>query len=541
MMRTHRYFILNLILISLFGNALFVHAQAKRKDIGKLVFERSCFDVIHYEIQVKLSPSEKFIHGSNNIEFKMLEASTKIQLDYTKSMNLDSAKYMGESIAFKRKGNIVLFDFPNGLLKNSTYSLLLYFSGKPLEAKLAPWDGGFVWHKDKNGYDWVGLACEGLGASAWLPCKDHWSDEAEGADITLIVPRNLTGVSNGKLIDEKIVDSAFKAFHWRVVNPINNYNISINVGLYVNLKDTFSGINKLPLSYYVLDYNQAAAEKHFLQVHGMLEAFEHYFGQYPFKDDSYKLVETPYLGMEHQSCIAYGNNYKNNNFGFDFIIIHESGHEWYANNITASDAADMWIHESFTTYAEALYLEYKSNKTTSIEYLLGQKKKIVSKHPMQGPRSVFYHGRTDSDIYYKGTWMLHTMRSILNNASICFACLTEMNAVYFHKIVCTEQIIQFFNKYTRYNWDLFFKQYLYKSSIPELEIKQSILNNGKISYSICLESDIKDLNIPINIKLANGEVIGIVVSDKPIVIELDNRFDLYAFIEANYLLRIERE
>jgi aminopeptidase N len=518
-----------------------LHAQAKRKDIGKLVFERTCFDVVHCDIQVKLSPNEKFISGSNQIEFKMLENTSKIQLDYTKNMNLDSARFMDKPVSFKRKGNILLFDFPAGLLKNSSYTLMLYFSGKPLEAKLAPWDGGFVWRKDKKGYDWVGLACEGLGASAWLPCKDHWSDEAEGADITLIVPKDLTGVSNGKLIDEKIVDSAFKAFHWRVVNQINNYNISINVGRYVNIKDTFHGINKLPLSYYVLEYNQAAAERHFLQVHGMLEAFEHYFGQYPFKEDSYKLVETPYWGMEHQSCIAYGNNYKNNDFGFDFIIIHESGHEWYANNITASDAADMWIHESFTTYSEALYLEYKTNKNTSIEYLLGQKKKIVSKHPMQGPRGVFYHGRTDSDIYYKGTWMLHTMRSVLNNDSLWFSGLKQMNQKYFHRIVNTEEIIEFFNSKTGYNWDLFFNQYLYKSSLPELEIKQLLLDNGNIRYTLTLEADVKDLKLPLNIKLPNGQTITVVVSDKSVVLELDNRFDLYAFIEANYLLRIERE
>lgn len=540
MRRLNQYFS-SIILFILILNMQLLHAQAKRKDIGKLVFERTCFDVVHYDIQVKLSPNEKFISGSNRIEFKMLENASKIQLDYTKNMNLDSARFMGKPIAFKRKGNILLFDFPAGLLKNSSYTLLLYFSGKPLEAKLAPWDGGFVWRKDRNGYDWVGLACEGLGASAWLPCKDHWSDEAEGADITLIVPKDLTGVSNGKLIDEKSVDSAYKAFHWRVVNPINNYNISINVGRYVNFKDTFSGINLLPLSYYVLDYNLASAEKHFLQVHGMLEAFEHYFGQYPFKDDSYKLVETPYWGMEHQSCIAYGNNYKNNSFGFDFIIIHESGHEWYANSITASDAADMWIHESFTTYAEALYLEYKSNRTTSTEYLLGQKKKIVSKHPMQGPRGVFYHGRTDSDIYYKGTWMLNTMRSVLNNDSLWFACLKEMNLKYFHKIVGTEEIIQYFNSKTAYNWNLFFKQYLYGKNIPELEIKQLLLDNGNIRYTLTLESDVKDLKLPLNIKLPNGQTITVVVSDKSVVLELDKRFDLYAFIEANYLLRIERE
>jgi aminopeptidase N len=201
----------------------------------------------------------------------------------------------------------------------------------------------------------------------------------------------------------------------------------------------------------------------------------------------------------------------------------------------------MWIHESFTTYSEALYLEYKANRTNSIEYLLGQKKKIVSKHPMQGPRGVFYHGRTDSDIYYKGTWMLHTMRSILNNDSLWFAGLKQMNQKYFHRIVNTEEIIQFFNSTTGYNWDLFFDQYLYKSSLPELEIKQLLLDNGNIRYTLTLEADVKDLKLPLNIKLPNGQIITVVLSDKSVVLELDNRFDLYAFIEANYLLRIERE
>lgn len=516
-------------------------AQARRKDIGKLVFERSCFDVMHYGISVKINPVEKLISGSNHIRFKMKMKSAKIQLDFAESMDLEAITFRGHDKIFKRKGNRVFIEFAELLQKDSIYTLELKFSGHPLIAKLAPWDGGFVWSKDKNGAPWVGLACEGLGASAWLPCKDHWSDEADSLDMTLIVPKDLVGVSNGKLISELEMPDGLKAFHWQVKNPINNYSISINVGRYVLIKDTFFGINSLPLNYYVLEYKQLEAEQHFLQVHGMLTAFEHYFGQYPFKEDAYKLVETPFWGMEHQSCIAYGNNYKNNAYGFDFIIIHESGHEWFANSITASDAADMWIHESFTTYSEALYLEYTLNRTRSIEYLLEQKKKIVSKHPMQGPRGVFYHGRTDSDIYYKGTWMLHTMRSILNNDSLWFACLKEMNAVYFHKIVGTEQIIQFFNKNTRYNWDLFFKQYLYRSSIPVLEIKQSVLNNGKISYSLCLKSDDKDLNIPLNIKLASGEVVGIVVANKPMVLELDNRFDLYAFIEANYLLRIDRK
>ena len=514
-MRSSTHFILNLFLVLLFGNVLFVQAQAKRKDIGKLVFERSCFDVKHYDIKVKINPKEKFISGTNSIEFKMLASSPKIQFDYTENMGIDSAAFKGNPIAFKRKGNKVILEFIGGLQKDSTYKVEFWFLGKPLMAKLAPWDGGFVWRKDINGYDWVGLACEGLGASAWLPCKDHWSDEADGADITLIVPKELQGVSNGNLIEEKLIDSGFKLFHWRVVNPINNYNISINVGHYINIKDTFSGVNVVPLSYYVLDYNRASAEKHFLQVHGMLDAFEHFFGQYPFNADGYKLVETPYWGMEHQSCIAYGNNYKNNIYGFDFIIIHESGHEWFGNSITANDAADMWIHESFTTYSEALYLEFRNHKTTSVEYLLDQKKKIVSKYPMQGPRGVFYHGRTDSDIYYKGTWMLHTMRSILSNDSLWFAALKEMNSVYFHKIVSTEEIIQFFNAKTGYSWNLFFKQYLYKSSIPELDIRQTVLKNGNISYSIRLESDLKDLNIPLNIKLTNGDVICIVVSNKP--------------------------
>lgn len=509
-------------------------AQAKRKDIGQLNQYRSCFDVKHYNISLRIKPSEHYISGCNDIQFKMVNNSNTIQLDYTEQMSIDSVKTFLPIKKYTRKGNTIRIEFNRVLLKDSSYHISLYFSGYPHVAKLPPWDGGFVWSKDKNNNDWVGLACEGIGASMWLPCKDHWSDEADGLDIRISVPKDLVAVSNGKLIGQ-YDEADYTAYQWQVKNPINNYNISINVGRYALIQDTFNGLNTLPLNYYVLEYNRPKAEDHFLQVDVMLKAFEHYFGQYPFKDDSYKLVETPYWGMEHQSCVAYGNNYKNNNYGFDFIIIHESGHEWFANSITAYDPADMWIHESFTTYSEALYLEYTVNKSRAVEYLLDQKKKIVYKEAMQGPRDVYYHGRKDADIYYKGTWMLHTMRNILNNDSLWFACLKEMNAKYFHQIVCTEDIIRFFNSKTPYQWDLFFKQYLYQKSIPVLEVVSKSLDNGKIQYNLCFKSDVKGLQIPIFI-----QGLSVVLTQKTEAnIVLPQNFNFIQYLQSHYLIDIK--
>lgn len=510
----------------------------QRRSLGMLTPERSCFDVISYNIYLKVNPAQKFISGINRIRFRMVQNSSVISLDFSSEMTLSAVSHRGNKIKFRRKGNIFNPEFGFVLQKDSLYEIEAEFSGKPHEAELPPWRGGFVWKTDIKSMDWVGLACESLGPSSWLPCKDHWSDEADSVDMHLTVPEKLSGVSNGSLVSVINAGNGYKTYHWKTHSTINSYNISVNVGDYTLIRDTFYGVNILPLDYYVLNYNRDKAEKHFKQVHGMLEAFEHYFGAYPFPEDGYKLVETPYWGMEHQSCIAYGNNYKNNDFGFDFIIIHESGHEWFANSITAGDPADMWIHESFTTYSEALYLEYTVNKTRSIEYLLTQKSKIVAKRPVQGPRHVYYHNTKDADMYYKGTWMLHSMRSIINNDSVWFASIRKMNDKFSHSIVSTEDIISFYNNQTSYNWNNFFVQYLYNVKLPVLNIVKTDLGNGRSTYSMKLTGIIDGFQLPVYFRDQDGIHEFKLAGGINTIIELNSSSDIYTYLSKYYLLDI---
>ncbi len=515
-------FIILTLFFSVFSIGSFV-TDNEKKTHGTLTPMRTCFDVTHYGISVKVDPKTQTISGKNIISFRVISAFKILQLDLVKEMQIDSILFLGKPLQYTRKENIVLVNFTSQLPKNAFQQIMVYFSGKPHVAELPPWKGGFVWAKDPENNDWVGLACEGIGAYVWLPCKDHWSDEADSMDMFLTVPEGLTGVSNGRLIAQFDAGEGFRTFHWHVSNPINNYNISINIGKYAEIKDVYYGIKALSLTYYVLQDNKEKAEKHFKQVPKMLKAFEHYFGAYPFYEDGYKLVETPYWGMEHQSCIAYGNQYINNDFDFDFIIIHESGHEWFANSITASDPADMWIHESFTTYSEALFVEYNYGKQKAIEYLQTQRGKVVGKHPMVGPRNEFYHGFTDNDIYYKGSWMLHTMRNSLNNDSLWFATIKNLCLQFRHKIVRTEDILTYFNTATGQNWDQFFKQYLYCSSIPKLDFKITYAPNGKQLVNYKWTKCVKGFNMLVKVytNAAKTEYLWVKPSQKYQIVEIN--------------------
>ena len=508
---------------------------ANNASIGYLGKDRSCYDVKHYAITVKIDPSLKRISGSNDMAINVLSYTKLLRIDLMPTMQVDYLSFDGQAKPFVRKKDHVLLRFEQALKTGDQHQIKIAFNGAPRVAEHAPWDGGFVWSLDDYNRPWVGMACESLGPSSWLPCKDHWSDEAEQMDMCIIVPKSLTGVSNGRLVSVQTIDSNWHAFNWHVSSPINGYNISINVGAYTHLSDTFKGQETVDLDYYVLDYNSAKAERHFLQVDKMHQAFEHYFGPYPFAKDGYKLVETPYWGMEHQSCVAYGNQYKNNAFGFDFIIVHESGHEWFANSITADDPADMWIHESFTTYSEALYVEYFMGKQAANEYLWTQRSKISNKAPMQGPRGMYYHG-SDNDIYYKGTWMLHTMRHMLNNDSLWFATLKQLNNTFKHSIVNTQQIIAFFNQVTGFNWQSFFDLYLFKSQLPVLDVRYTEGNDGMNVYHLKLSHCSAKTQLPIVVKMPSGESQTWMLSKQERSITLPNNFDWISQVKANYLL-----
>ncbi len=449
---------------------------------GKLTPLRTCFDVTKYEITIKVEPDKKIISGNNAITFKAVNDFKKLQLDLFSVMQIDSIIFNNKKLLFTRDSNVTFVDMGTTLKKNSIHTLTVFYKGNPPIAKKAPWDGGVVWAKDSNGFDWVGLACEGLGASCWLPCKDHLTDEADTMVMHLIVPENLTGVSNGKLLSTQQFENGFKQFNWMVCNPINNYNITINIGNYAHIHDVYqskynSTQKQLNLDYYVLKENEEIAKAHFQQVKPMLDCFELRFGVYPFWKDGYKLVETPYWGMEHQSCVSYGNGYENNRWGFDFIIVHESGHEWFGNSLSCNDPAEMWIHESFTTYSETIYMECRQSYEASLQYLKEQRQNIQNKQPIIGPYDVYFHGRKDNDIYYKGAWILQTLRSTIDNDEKWFKLMRELNDTFLRSNVSTEQIIQFFNDKTGRRWDQFFKQYLYTTQIPVFEYK--IIDVGK--------------------------------------------------------------
>ena len=507
-----------LVMNKLYGMVLFflaisTHAQSTftRYDYlqGKLTPLRSCFDVKMYDVTVKIEPQRKFISGVNKISFLVVNDFRKCQLDLFSIINIDSIVFEEKQVLFNRDSNAVYVDLGIKVKKGTLGMLSVYFSGNPLVAKKAPWEGGFVWSKDAANTDWVGLACEGIGASSWLPCKDHWSDEPDSMQMHLQVPSFLVGVSNGKLMGKAELNNGFTQYDWKVSNTINNYNISINVGAYIHIHDTykakFSPISEpLMLDYYVLSEHAIQAKEHFKQVSTMLEAFEKYFGPYPFWEDGYKLVETPYWGMEHQSCVAYGNDYTNNSYDFDFIIVHESGHEWFGNSLTANDPAEMWIHESFTTYSEALYVEYVMGYKKAQQYLTDQQSRIANKEPLVGPFDVNYHGQKDNDIYYKGSWMLHTLRSVIDNDTLWFSMIKELCTTYKKQQISTVQIIDFFSQRSGTKLNRFFEQYLYTNTLPVLEYKIEDRGERNLTVSYRWIHAVTGFNMPIKLTATKG-------------------------------------
>ena len=484
------------VLFLLLCTQTLVHAQSKNKSYqftyadtlrGSLSDLRTCYDVSCYDLNLRVTPETKAIYGHNRIIFKVVQDFKKLQLDLFENMNIDSIVWQKQQLRFKREGDAVFVSFPEKLAKGTSNEIKVYYFGQPKRAVNAPWDGGFVWKKDADELDWIGIACEGIGASLWFPCKDHLSDEPDSTFIRCDVPAELTCVANGKLLKTTRISDETSRYEWKVSYPINSYNITLNIGRYAHISDTMRTQQGkiLPLNYYILRANADTARKHFAQVKPMLRCYEKYFGEYPFLNDGYKLVETPYWGMEHQSCIAYGNNFKNNKLGFDFIIIHESGHEYWGNSISCSDHAEMWIHESFCTYAEAIYVEELYGKTKALPYIAAWQPKVANKEPMLAPLGVNYTEWEGSDNYYKGALMLNTFRNVLANDSLWFAIIKRLNTKFLRKNVNTQDIIELFQEmYPKYAWQSIFHEYLKYKDLPTLEYKFEMDENAywRIAY-----------------------------------------------------------
>jgi aminopeptidase N len=429
--------------------------------------------LIYYHLDVRVDPEKQAISGKNTIRFRMLRDGTRIQLDLFETLKVEKILYGTTALKYERDSGAVFIDFPHTLRAGRIYSIDFYYSGHPEETGRF---GGITFKKDPAGRVWINTACEGTGASMWWPNKDQWRDEVERMEISVAIPNGLVDVSNGKFVGKTDLGDGYTRWDWNVHYPINNYDVSLNIGSYVYFADK---LGDLSLDYYVLPEDLEKAKIQFAQVKGMLEAYQHYFGEYPFVKDGYKLIEAPYAGMEHQSAVTYGNLFKNGYLGrdwtgvgislrFDFIIIHESGHEWFGNSITAADPADMWIHEGWTTYLEGLYAEYRWGKDDAIKYLNGDKVKVKNQRPIIAERGV--NAEPDQDQYFKGALMLNTLRSVVNDDAKWWALLKGFYQHYKYQNILTEDVVSYFNQQTGMNLTPIFDQYLRHAQIPRLEL-----------------------------------------------------------------------
>ncbi|KHJ36907.1 aminopeptidase N [Pedobacter glucosidilyticus] len=501
-------FVFLLLSISTYSQLLNTHKTTLADSLRGNIHSpyRTCYDINFYHLKVKIDIANQTIKGSNIFQFTATKDFKTLQFDLFENLQIDKVIYEGQALDFTRTYNAVFVSFPDSIKKNSKQQFEVFYQGKPKIAKNAPWDGGFTFtkHQDK---DWIATSCQGLGASSWWPNKDQQADEADSIWMSISVPESIINVSNGRLRSVETLPDGYKTYHWFVSAPINNYNVAVNATNYVHFNDIYKGLKgNLSLDYYVLPEHQETAKTHFdNDVKRMLQAFEHWFGPYPFYKDGFKLIETPYLGMEHQSAIAYGNQFKKGYLGrdlsgtgwglkWDFIIVHEAGHEWFGNNITTKDIADMWVHESFTNYAESLFIEYHYGKKAGAEYVLGLRNNIQNDKPIVGPYGVNQEG--SGDMYYKGANMLHTLRTIVNNDTLWRELLIGLNRDFALKTVSGKDVIDYINQKTKINFTPIFQQYLEYKNIPVLELKKE-----KKGFSYRWKCDVPDFNMPLQVNI----------------------------------------
>jgi aminopeptidase N len=430
-------------------------------------------DLLSYRLDIRVDPERKFLSGTNTIRFKMLADDNRIQLDLYDNLAIDDIRLGATALEYERELNSFFVKFPSTLKTGKTYAIEVRYSGSPREQGRF---GGIAFRKDPDGRHWINTACEGEGASIWWPNKDQWRDEVEEMELRVAVPNDLVDVSNGKFVGQTDLGDGYTRWDWHIQYPINNYNVSLNIGNYTHFADR---LGDLPLDFYVLPGSLEKAKVQFAQAKPMIEAFERFFGEYPFKKDGYKLIEAPYSGMEHQSAVTYGNHFANGylekdwtgvgiSTKFDFIIIHESGHEWFGNAISAADISDMWIHEGWTTYLEDLYVEHMFGREDALKYINGYKSKVRNREPIITQRGI--HRSPSQDMYFKGALFLHTLRSVVDDDERWWKLLRDLFQQFKYQNIMTEDLVQFFNGRLGRNLTPIFDQYLRRAALPTLEL-----------------------------------------------------------------------
>jgi aminopeptidase N len=456
-------------------------------------------DLLSYDLDIRVDPQKKFISGKNTIRFRMLEDDKRIQLDLFANLKVDKILLGTNELKYTRELGTVFVDFPTTLRKGSVQTIGFYYSGAPQETGRF---GGISFRKDPAGRDWITTACEGIGASIWWPNKDQQQDEVESMRLRVAVPSNLTDVSNGRLVRKTELGDGYTQYDWEIHYPINNYCVSLNIGAYEHFSDK---LGDLTLDYYCLPENLEKARRQFAQARPMLQAFQKYFGEYPFKRDGYKLIEVPYSGMEHQSAVTYGNHFANGylerdwtgvgvSLKFDFIIVHESAHEWFGNSITAADVSDQWIHEGWATYAECVYVEALFGKDDALKYVNGYKSKVRNRQPIITARGV--NQTPSQDQYFKGALFLNTLRSVINDDPRWWKLMRDYCARFKYKNIMTEDMVTFFNAQTGMNLSPIFDQYLKQTALPVLELRFKP-SDGTVSYR--WNAAVKDFAMPVRV------------------------------------------
>lgn len=532
---------------------VFTHADSLRGTYGA---SRDWWNVQKYDLHVTFNIKDSTISGYNVIQFNVLKKGDLMQIDLQEPMVIDEISYRFHSsnsveiIAgsikkddVRKDGNAYFINLAKYNLLGNGHTLTVSYHGKPRAAVRPPWDGGLIWKKDKNNNPFVSIACQGLGASVWYPCKDHQADEPDSAEMHITVPDNLVCVGNGRFRGKITNSNGTATYDWAVESPINNYNIIPYIGKYVHFNEVYEGEKgKLDMDFWVLNYNVEKAKAQFKDAQRMMKAFEYWFGPYPFYTDGFKLVEAPHLGMEHQSAIAYGNGFNNGYRGtdlsgsgwglkWDFIIVHESGHEWFANNITTNDIADMWIHESFTNYSETLFTDFWYGKEAGNAYVQGTRKNIQNDIPIIGVYGVNQEG--SGDMYYKGGNMIHMIRQVINDDEKFRKLLRKLNQEFYHQTVTTRQIETFINKQTKIDFSKVFDQYLRTVQIPVLEYK---LEGNKLSYRYT--DCIKGFDLPLKVMFNTEQWIRPTESWKSLRLSPggDNKFS----VDANFYIKTKK-
>ena len=507
-----KYFLFILLSCSLTLNT-FGQTYTKQDSLrGTITPEREWWDLTYYHLNVKVNPANQSIEGTVEVVYKVLSPYQVMQIDLQEPLKISKVLDKdGQLLEIRDEGNAHFIFLKQKQIQGELNKITIYYGGKPQVAVNPPWDGGFSWDKDADGNDFIHTNCQGIGASIWWPNKDHMYDEPDSVLISINVPKHLMDISNGRLRKVEKLKNGTKTYHWFVSNPISNYGIDINIANYKHFSEEYEGEKgKLDMDYYVLPYNLEKAKIQFKDAARMMEAFEHWFGPYPFYEDGYKLVEVPSTGMEHQSSVTYGNGFKNGYRGrdgsgtgwgmkFDFIIIHESGHEWFANNITYKDMADMWIHESFTNYSESLFIEYYYGKEAGQAYVRGNRRGIRNDRPIIGDYGVNVSG--SGDMYVKGGNMLNTLRTVINDDALWRKILRELNETFYHQTVTTQQIEEYISEQSGINLDPFFDQYLRNTKIPVLEYYQK---DGLLFFR--WNNAVKGFEMPVKVNLNDKEV-----------------------------------